>query len=205
MSKYRRLLFVAALLSFTLDCKVYAQIETTPPQKNTIICAAVIHDGDTIAYMSLPQVDIIAERTFANAAERNKYLRLRRDVKKAYPYAILASLKLKEINAALENISGKGDQRRFIKNKERELKEQFEEDLKNLTINQGKILIRLIDRETGNTSYELVKEMRGTLSAFMWQSLASFFGSSLKTKYDPTQGEDKLIEGIIHQIENGDL
>lgn len=202
MNKHTIAVFVF-LLGALLNTNVCAQVIDTPAHTNSIICAAIVENGDTIAYMSLPQVDIISERTFASTEERNKYLRLKHDVKKAYPYAILASLKLKEINNSLQNIPNKGDRKRFIKEKEKELKTQFESDLKNLTINQGKILIRLIDRETGNTSYDLVKDLRGTFSAFMWQSLASFFGSSLKAKYDPTQGEDKQIEEIIHQLENG--
>jgi hypothetical protein len=69
-------------------------------------------------------------------------------------------------------------------------------------MNQGRILIKLIDRETGNTSYDLVKQLRGSFSAFMWQSLARLFGSNLKSEYDPT-GEDRLIEVAIKQIEAG--
>jgi len=84
------------------------------------------------------------------------------------------------------------------------LKRQFESDLKNLSISQGRILIKLIDRETGNTSYELVKDLRGGFQAFMWQSLARLFGSNLKDQYD-AQNEDQLIESIILQIERGEL
>lgn len=89
-----------------------------------------------------------------------------------------------------------------MKNAEKQLQNEFSDDLKNLTITQGRILIKLIDRETGKTTYNIVKEMRGSFSAFMWQSLASLFNSSLKYDYDP-KGEDKAIEQAIKLIENG--
>ena len=84
------------------------------------------------------------------------------------------------------------------------MKAQFEEELKNLTVTQGQILIKLIDRQTDYTTYDVVKEMRGTFSAFMWQTMARLFGSTLKSEYDKA-GEDKLIEDIIAQIESGEI
>ena len=84
------------------------------------------------------------------------------------------------------------------------LQDQFGDELKKLSVNQGRLLLKLVDRETGNTSYEIVKELRGTFSAFFWQSLALLFGSSMKSKYDPA-GDDKLIEQIIVQIDNGQI
>ena len=86
----------------------------------------------------------------------------------------------------------------------KELKSDFERDLKQLTITQGRILIKLIDRETGNTSYALVKELRGSLQAFFWQGLARLFGTNLKTEFDAA-GEDAAIESIVQQIERGQL
>jgi hypothetical protein len=164
---------------------------------------AVIENGDTIAYMSLPEVIIYADRPFANEKEKQKWNKLKRDVKKAYPYAILASIKLKEYNAKLLNMKTEVERKAYMKKAEKELKKQFEKDLKNLTLSQGRILIRLIDRETGSTSYSLVKDLRGSFSAFCWQTVAAVFNSSLKAEYDPTKGEDKMIEQIIGLIESG--
>jgi len=82
------------------------------------------------------------------------------------------------------------------------LKKEFEGQLKQLTVKQGRILIKLIDRETGKTSYDLVKQLRGSFSAWMWQGLAKLFGSDLKSEYD-AKGEDRMIEVAIAQIENG--
>ncbi len=90
----------------------------------------------------------------------------------------------------------------YLKIVEKELKREFEEPLKDLSMNQGRILLKLIDRETGNTSYELVKDLRGGFQAFMWQSLARLFGSNMKSEYDPN-GEDIMIERAIKLIEAG--
>ncbi|MBK7854737.1 MAG: DUF4294 domain-containing protein [Bacteroidetes bacterium] len=91
-----------------------------------------------------------------------------------------------------------------MKKREDEMKARFDAELKKLTMTQGRILIKLIDRETGNTSYTLVKELRGNLSAFYWQGLAKLFGSNLKTEFD-AQGEDAAIEQICRAIERGEL
>jgi hypothetical protein len=131
-------------------------------------------------------------------------MKLKRDVLRAYPYARLAAAQLKFINDSISKISSEKAQRKFLKIHEKELKAQFEKDLKKLTITQGRILIKLIDRETGSTSYALVKELRGSLQAFFWQGLARLFGSNLKSEFDKL-GEDQLIESIVQQIERGEL
>ncbi|PID95603.1 MAG: hypothetical protein CSA94_00770 [Bacteroidetes bacterium] len=107
--------------------------------------------------------------------------RLIRNIKKAYPYAKLASQKLYEYNVALKSIPNENDRKRLMKQAESELKAEFSDELKKLTFSQGRILLKLIDRETGNTSFELVKELRGNFSAFFWQTFARVFG--LKKKY----------------------
>jgi hypothetical protein len=172
---------------------------------NKIFAPYTVENGDTITCFTLPQVDIIAKLEFKNSREQQRYNKLKRDVKKAYPYAILASVKLKEYNASLTNMRTEFERDLYMKKAEKELKAQFAEDLKKLTISQGRILIKLIDRETGATSYDLVKELRGSFSAFMWQTVAVMFNSSLKKTYDLSREDDRLIELIIHQIENGEV
>jgi len=96
------------------------------------------------------------------------------------------------------------EQKRLLKRAEAELKKEFEGDIRNMTLNQGRILIKLIDRETGNSSYGLVKELRGSFQAFFWQSLARVFSTNLKETFNPfTNPEDKMIEDIIGSIEDG--
>ena len=96
------------------------------------------------------------------------------------------------------------ERRQYINQVEKEILDEYEGDLKKLTITQGRILLKLIDREIGETSYDLLKELKGTFSAFFWQTLARIFGHNLKSEFDP-EGEDKLLNEIVILIENGQL
>jgi chaperonin GroEL (HSP60 family) len=116
----------------------------------------------------------------------------------------MAKSKLSEMNQHFLTLSSEREKKAYTKQVEKELRANFEEDLKKLTITQGRMLIKLIDRETGSTSYELVKELRGNLSAIFWQALARVFGSNLKTEYDK-DGTDKLTEEILVAIDQGYL
>lgn len=163
-----------------------------------------IINGDTIPTVNLVGVEIVAPLSPEAAARQQAYLKLRRDIIRVYPYAKLASTKLKYINDQVATMTNERQKKRFIKETERELKDQFEQELKKLTMTQGRILIKLIDRETGSSSYSLVKELRGSLQAFFWQGLARLFGSNLKTEYE-AEGQDQMIEQIVRQIESGQL
>ncbi|MEO6882850.1 MAG: DUF4294 domain-containing protein [Bacteroidia bacterium] len=166
---------------------------------------ATVYNGDTIAYVELNAFTVYANRAFTDPAQAALYWRLERDVKIVYPYAVLASVKLKSFDVQLAAMPSEMERKIFMKKAEIELKDEFGDQLKDLTINQGRILIKLIDRQTGHTSYALVEDLRGNFSAFMWQSLARLFGSNLKSAYNPQQGEDKMIEQIIGLIESGNL
>ena len=170
-----------------------------------IICNAVVENGDTLAYLSLQEITINDFRVFRSVKEKQQWNRLKRDVKKVYPYAVLASIKLKEFDANLATMKTDIEKDIYMKKAEKELKKQFEKELQDLSLTQGRILIRLIDRETSTTSYKIVKQLRGGFSAFMWQSLAVLFNSSLKSTFDPSKGEDQKIEQIIHLVENNQI
>jgi hypothetical protein len=159
-------------------------------------------NGDTIPSIRLPEVWIYAEYGYKNKKQYEAWTRTKYNVKKVYPYAILAAAKLKEYNRILEKMPDEKTRKAYMKTVEKELKAEFEEPLKNLTMTQGKILLKLIDRETGNTSFELVKDLRGGFQAFMWQSVARIFGSNMKSEYDPN-GEDIMIERAIKLVEAG--
>ena len=116
----------------------------------------------------------------------------------------MANDALAKINDKMDSIDSKRVAKRYIKQVDKELQKKYGPELKKLTITQGRLLIKLIDRQTSSTSYELVKELRGSFSAFMWQSLARLFGENLKEKYDAEE-EDKMIEHIVLRIENGQL
>ena len=168
------------------------------------VARAVVIDGDTLWVAELDEVYIFPTKKFKNRRERRRYTRLIYNVKKAYPWAKLAGEKLSEVEVQLMSLETEKQQKEFMKQVEKELLKDYKDDLKKLTVTQGRILIKLVDRETGDTSYELVKELRGKISAVFWQALARLFGSNLKSEYD-AEGEDRLIEEIVVLIENGQL
>ncbi|MCC7303584.1 MAG: DUF4294 domain-containing protein [Bacteroidia bacterium] len=173
-------------------------------EKPTMYVPYTVENGDTVRYMSLPAVNIVAELKFKSKKEKEKYNKLKRDIRKVYPLAILAGVKIEEYNAKLATLKTELERDLYMKRAEKELIKEFKDDIEKLTLSQGRLLIKLIDRETGSSSYGLVKELRGSFSAFMWQTVALMFNASLKKEYDAT-GDDKMVELIIHQIENGDV
>lgn len=170
----------------------------TPPGKRY---PATIQGNDTIATLYLPTVLIIEDIVFKSKRDENKYKKLVRDVKKVYPYAKAAGQKMKEYNQLLAGKS-ESEKKRLMKDAENSLKKEFSKDIENMTVNQGRILLKLIDRETGNNSYYLIEEFRGGFSAFFWQSIGNIFDINLKTQYDP-DGEDRQIENIVLMIQKG--
>lgn len=181
-----------------------SSVEAQPQQKEGITTRAVLYQGDTIPYIELPEVRFFAPRVFENRREERRYNRLIRNVKRVYPYAKLAGIKFDEYSKKLAELETDGQKRRAARQIEREIKEEFEGDLKRLTISQGHILIKLIDRETQHTSYDVLRDFRGAFTAVFWQSFGRLFGYNLKDEYDP-EGEDKLIEEIVQLIEMGAL
>ncbi|HOS48789.1 MAG TPA: DUF4294 domain-containing protein [Bacteroidia bacterium] len=190
-------LFLLPLLPY----KAAAQVQM-PDGRYRLLTTIV--NGDTIPLVNMSGVEIVAPLSPEAAAKMQAYLKLRRDVLRAYPYAKLAAVQLRFINDSIAKIPNEKERKKFVKATEKDLKEQFEKDLKKLTVTQGRILIKLVDRETGSTSYALVKELRGSLQAFFWQGLARLFGSNLKSEYDG-EGNDAQIEQIVQQIERGEL
>jgi len=170
---------------------------------NTVI-ETVIVDGDTIPLYRYSPVTVFAPIIFKNNKERRRYNKLERYVVKVYPYAEVAGEMLRFFDDTLQSIRTESKRKKYLKRVQQQLEEEFSGELKRLTIKQGIILIKLIDRETGNTSYDLIKELRGSFSAFIWQSLARLFGSNLKLEYD-AEGDDRLIEDIVQRIERGDI
>ena len=167
-----------------------------------IVCKTTIVEGDTIPLFELPPFEIRDFVHVMSPQERWYWDRLVYNTKKVYPYAKMAGLKLKEYNTILLGAKNEADKKRLMRNAEKSLKAEFETPLKNLTTTQGKILLKLVDRETGNCNYDLVKELRGTFMAFFWQNIGRLFGYNLKARYDP-KGEDHQLEAVIYLIETG--
>ena len=164
-------------------------------------------DGrDTILMVYLPEVDIDLMGRYYEITDTRRGRRLVSNVRKVYPYAKLASTKLKEFDTMLADVSSESERRRMMKQAEKEISDQYTEELKKLTFSQGAILIRLIDRETGNTSYQLVQELRGKLRAFFYQGFARLWGYNLKTEFDPKNNkEDEEIDIIATLLERGQI
>ncbi len=194
-------IFFLLLLIHSVVFNIRAQYFESPRNVST---KAIILDGDTVPIFWLKEVKIFTPVTFKCKNEAIAWTRLVRNVKKVYPYSKLAGIKMKEYNEILRNVNSKRERSRIIRKLEKELFAEFEQDLRGLTISQGKILIKLIDRETRHTTYDIIKEYRGGIMAGFWQVAGSFFGYNLKEPYDPT-GKDKDIEHICILIENGKI
>lgn len=173
-------------------------------QQPVVLVPITVQDGDTIPLFQLK--DLVVEAELTGTARRNaaRMDRLTRYVQKVYPYAQITAKLLDEYEHDLASLQRDADKALYLKLAEAELRTEFEQDVKEMTVTQGRILVKLIDRETGHTSYDLVKQLRGSFQAWMWQSVATLFGNDLKGEYDP-EGDDRLVESIVRRIENGEL
>lgn len=149
-------------------------------------------DGDTIPVFVVDEVFFKKER---DPEVQKRYLKLVRNVKKAMPYAKLAALRMQMLEDNLNLLKTKKAKKKYIQATQKAVKEEFMDDLKNLSRSQGIILLKLIHRETGKTTWEIMKGYRGGASALMWEAMAGVYGASTKDTYDPVV--DHTIEYII--------
>ncbi len=159
---------------------------------------------DTFYFKLLPELDVYAPPKFKSKREARNYYKLIRDVRVTLPYAKLAAELLNAVNDTLQTIDSEREKKQYLKSKEKDLFQEFEQPLRRLTFSQGRLLMKLVDRECQQTSYELVKFYRGGFSAFFWQSVAYFFGANLKSEYDAL-GDDRMIEYVVKAFEQGRL
>lgn len=167
---------------------------------DTIVTGAVIYNGDTIEAKTLPDVSIFGRINEAQIAARAQWTRLRNAIYVTYPYAKRAGRVMNDVNAHLLHIPGKEERKKYIKTREKDLRKEFAEPLTNLSIYQGKVLMKLINRETGNNCYEIIKEFKGGLMARFYQTVAFFFSTNLKQAYDKN-GDDAEMEKIVQEVE----
>lgn len=166
------------------------------------VTRGIIQGNDTIPIIELKEVSIYQRSDFDYLSNKRRDRRLVRNVKRAYPYAKIAGKELKELDDELARLKSEDEQKAYIDIAEKEIMTKFEKEVKKLTITQGIILVKLIDRETGHTSYQVIKDLKGSVTAFFWQGIARIFGNNLKAEYDPG-GEDAKIEDIVRGIEAG--
>ena len=167
------------------------------------IARRVVRQNDTAILIQMKPVFVFGGKTKAKAnATRKMYSRLIYNLKIVYPIAQEANATLKAMERRMAELPTEKEKQEFVKGMERALKRQYTPVLKNMTLSQGKLLIKLIDLETEHTSYDLVKQLRGGFRAFFWQGIAKIFGANLKDTYDEF-GEDQYIEDLIMLYEAG--
>ncbi|MCB9184138.1 MAG: DUF4294 domain-containing protein [Flavobacteriales bacterium] len=165
---------------------------------------AIVIDGDTLPVIDLWPSEVVSRWTARDRRQAERFDRLTRRVVKVYPFARITSELLREYEHDLAAIDRNGDQDLYVKLAEAELRAEFEAEVRDMTTSEGRVLTKLIDRETGKTSYELVRQLRGSFTAFIWQGMARVFGQDLKSTYDAA-GDDQLMELVVQRIERGEL
>ncbi len=200
MKRLAHIAFLALCLALSASLKAQSVDDV-----NTLLCFGTVLDGDTVPYFKLEPVEVKEVWSLLTKAEIRKNQKLIRNVKKTLPYAQEARRRLQAVDRELSSMPPK-QRKEYIKVIENELLDEFKEDLESMTISQGKVLLKLVDRETGNCSYELVAELRGKVRASFYQTFAKIFGFNLKAHYNPKKNkEDALIEKIVRSIEMGKL
>ena len=169
---------------------------------DTIRLGSVTEHGAVFPMILLPEFTINSKSL--NAEDIKRLSMLRNNVFTVYPYAIAAAAILKEVNTRLENTPERRDRKQLIKSIDKKLDKTFKEPLKQLSIDQGHVLIKLIDRQTGQNCFDIIREFKSGFAAVMWQSVGVFFNNNLHKRYDP-EGEDKDIEKIVRDIEASNL
>jgi hypothetical protein len=194
------------------EVKVQKEQETREVQKEIIVPPGgarlryeVYENGDTVFVAQLRDVWVFPKMKFKNKKQEQFYWRTVRDVKKTLPYAKLLSKELIETNQKLASLPNDKARKEYLNAYEKELFKKYESQLKKFTMSQGKMLIKLVDRETEQTSYDLIKIYRGSVSAVFWQGVARIFGANLKTQFSSGKDEDAIIERVILLVESEQL
>jgi Domain of unknown function (DUF4294) len=202
--------YLTAILLFFIYTAVSAGQKDSLKQKNdtmqgkSYLLQNIKRNGETLPEVEIKEVTVYAHPAFAKKSDFRKYERLVENLKKVYPYALIVRSKLQKVNEDVSKIKDEKERKEYLKKVEKGVFADYEGDIRDMTITQGRLLIKLIDRETLNTSYALIKDYRGNFAAAFWQGVARIFGTNLKEEYDP-YGEDSLIESIILEIDAGRL
>jgi hypothetical protein len=168
---------------------------------DTIKVQAIYYDNEWIPYSEMQMVYVTNGSYDKLAKYLQEYNRLRNAVYVTYPYARTAGYVINDVNMHMQGMS-KGERKKYIKSREKDLKKEFSDPLSNLSVYQGKVLMKLINRQTNNNCYDIIKEYRGGFNARMYQTVAFFFGSSLKQDYDIAHDKtDRQIESIVKEID----
>ena len=198
MMRFLKLLLVVLFMGAGLNAGAQQRMNAN----DTITVYAEIYNGDTLESKYLETVVMISrmdEKAMSNVA---KYNRLRNAVYVTYPYARRAGIVMNDINAKLDGVDVKSKRKDIINAREKDLRTQFAKPLSDLSVYQGKVLMKLINRETGNNCYEIIKEYKGGFTARVYQTVAFFFDSNLKQAYSPASNtDDALIEKFVMEVQ----
>jgi hypothetical protein len=202
-------LLSAILFTVFFVADATGQIDSLKQKNDTLkgrsyLMQKVERNGQVLPEVEIKEVTIYAHPQFVKKSDFRKYERLVYNLKKAYPYAVIVRKRLSTVDAEIANMNTEKERREYLRKVEKDVFANYEGDIREMTITQGRLLIKLIDRETRNTSYVLIKDYRGKFAAAFWQGIARIFGTNLKEEYDP-YGEDAIIESIINEIEAGRL
>ena len=170
-------------------------------QKGEYVMGIVV-GNDTIIQRMVPEIWVYPPRKFANKRQQQNYSRYVAKVKKVYPLAVEARILLDKYEPQYYALKDKRDRKKLMKNLEKELLDKHKEELKKWSISDGKILLKLINRETNRSAYSIIENFRGEFSAVFWQGIARLFKNNLKNGYDP-QGDDRMLEEVVRKIESG--
>jgi len=187
------------LFLFCFLFAIAAQVQQ-PVSPNYV--AGNIVGNDSLLHVNLPVVNVYPPKKFKNKSEEQQYWRMVMRVKKVLPYAREAALLLKKYENEVPFDARRRDRHIYVKKAEDELMAKYGPTIRKMSINDGRVLIKLIDRETQMVSYDVIREVKGGVSAVFWQGVARIFGNNLKSTYDP-KGEDWQIEQIIYFIDSG--
>ena len=196
------MLLLTLFLSLMAVLRINAQEQTTTIKGYLV--PACIYEGDTIASLRMPTLYVFKPLVFKNKKKQEAYNRLVRNVKKTLPIAKEVNRAIIETYEYLQTLPDEKAREKHLSLVEKGVKEQYTPRLKKLTFTQGKLLIKLIDRESNSSSYELVKAFLGPFKAGFYQAFAAIFGASLKKEYHP-EDEDALIERVVLMVESGQL
>ena len=197
----KRILLIAFFFSFIA---VHLQAQEQTITINGYLVPACIYEGDTIASLRMPTLYCFKPLKFKNKRQRQQYTRLVRNVKKTLPIAKEVNRAIIETYEFLQTLPDEKSRQKHLQAVEKSVKEQYTPRMKKLTFSQGKLLIKLINRETDSSSYELVKAFLGPFKAGFYQAFAAIFGASLKKEYHP-EGEDAMVEQIVLLVESGQI
>lgn len=192
------------LLMPTATLTLLAQTADDPALVPSMKVSKTLVDGDSIQYLEMSPIYVYPEPTFKNKRQQEAYARLVKNVKRVLPIAKEARTMLIETAEYIETLPTKKERDEHLKRVEAAIVKEYKPKMKKLTFSQGKLLIKLIDRECKSTAYESIQAFIGPFRAGVWQAFAWMFGASLKKGYDP-DGVDRLTERVVLQVEAGQL